>query len=113
MTTKITKLERIMLDIINDSYNTSGVNNTEFYNIFGNDVETNKKLRGAFTSLKRKKIINHYNDPNCFNPIFPTRKFIETLNELGIEVSPKAIEWVEWVEESKRQLGGNNGKRNS
>ena len=96
--TKITELERFMLERINEDYKEVGIENTEFYNTFGNEAETNKELRGAFTSLKRKKIVSHYNDPNCFNPIYPTKKFIEVLNELGIEVSQEAVSWVRYDE---------------
>ena len=89
--TKLTELETMMLQQILDDYASSGVENTEFHNTFGIDAETNKKLRGAFTSLKRKKIVRHYNDKGCFNPIFPTEKLLEVCKENGVEISEKAM----------------------
>ena len=114
--TKITELEKTMLKAINKDYSRLGIENTEFYNTFGYEAETNKELRGAFASLKRKKIVDHTNDPNCFNPIYPTRKFIEIMHELGEEVDSKVEHWVrfeelmiEYNEEYERWMDENNG----
>jgi len=60
---KLTELEKQMIKLILKDYAKIGVENTEFYNTFGGDWEgdkkplqvSNKELRGAFTSLKRKK----------------------------------------------------------
>jgi len=91
---KVTDLEKSMLVAINNDYNKIGIENTEFTNTFGWDANTNKQLRGAFSSLKKKGIVSHFNDPNCFNPIYPTRKFIEVMKELGIEVSDTVERYV-------------------
>ena len=87
----ITPLEKQMIEMIIQDYEKCGVENTEFHNTYGCDAEKNKLLRGAFTSLKKKKIISHYNDPGCFNPIFPTEKFIEVCNENEIEINSKTM----------------------
>ena len=98
-TLQLTELEKQMITLILHDYAKIGVENTEFHNTFGDDWEgdkktlqvSNKELRGAFTSLKRKKIINHYNDPHCFNPIYPTAKLLEVCRENGIEITDKAM----------------------
>lgn len=87
---RITDLEKQMIQLIIKDYEKYGVENTEFHNTYGYDAETNKVLRGAFSSLKRKKIISHYNDPGCFNPIYPTQKLVDVCHENGIEISDVA-----------------------
>ena len=87
----MTNYEKQMLESIIADYGKIGVMNTEFHNTFGIDAETNKKLRGAFTSLKRKKIVEHCNDKGCFNPIYPTNKMIAVCEENGIKIPDETL----------------------
>ena len=91
---KLTELEKFMLKEINEDYHKIGIENTEFYNTFGNDAKFNKELRGAFASLEKKGIVKHTNDPGCFNPIYPTRQFIDAMEEMGEQVDDTVIRWV-------------------
>lgn len=88
---KLTNLEKELLVKIIEDYGTDGIENTEFYNTFGIDAAKNKEIRGAFSSLKRKKIINHYNDPGCFNPIYPTEILVQTCINNNINISENAM----------------------
>ena len=95
MMTKLTDLEKKMVKGILRDYARCGVSNTEFHNTFGVDEEENKKLRGAFASLKRKKIVSHYNDKGCFNPIYPTAKLVEACRDNGVEIPSRAMKSME------------------
>lgn len=92
---QLTELERKMIETILHDYESVGVNNTEFRNMTWNDDEMAKRWRGTFTSLKRKKIVNHYNDKDCFNPIFPTAKLLEVCKANGIEITKGAMEEIQ------------------
>lgn len=82
---KLTELETRTIEDINESYLTHGIENTEFHNLYGWDAQ-NKSLRGAFSSLKKKGVVDHVDDKGCFNPIFPTEIYLEVIQELGLEV---------------------------
>lgn len=91
MMIKLTDLEKKLLVKIIKDYGNNGIENTEFYNTFGINAAKNKEVRGAFSSLKKKKVINHYNDPGCFNPIFPTETLVQTCIDNGIEINDNAM----------------------
>lgn len=38
-----------------------------------------KQVRGIFTTLKRKKVIDYFNDPHCWNPIYKGERWNEAL----------------------------------
>lgn len=89
---QLTELEKKMIETILHDYESVGANNTEFRNMTWHDDEIAKRWRGTFTSLKRKKIVDHYNDKDCFNPIFPTTKLLEACKVNGIEISKEALQ---------------------
>lgn len=93
---KITELEKEVLNKIVDEYDVVGIENTEFHNITW-DMEDKmiKRWRGAFTSLIKKEIIAHYDDPDFFNPIFPTKKLVKVCKENNINISDKAMQEIE------------------
>lgn len=97
---KVTDSEKEMIQRILADYERNGVINTEFYNTFGTDADSNKHLRGTFTSLKRKKIFRHCNDRGCFNPIYPTWKLVDVCREYGIEITNGMIDAMrDYIEE--------------
>lgn len=94
----LTRLEQQMIKDIINCYGVHGVENTEFnnlYPLYSNGKTMNeivrKELRGTFTSLKRKKIVEHYNDKGCFNPIFPTQKLIDVCNSYCIKIDESTL----------------------
>lgn len=88
----LTELEKQMIEQILHDYEIDGIENTEFHNMTWDNEEMAKKWRGTFTSLKRKKIVSHYNDKGCFNPIFPTQKLVDVCEENGIEIKEEVME---------------------
>lgn len=95
---RITELEREMLTAINEGYSKWGVENTDFYNVFGFDADQNRELRGTFSSLKKKGIVDHYKQKYCFCPIYPNRKYIEVMEEMGAEISKNVYDYVRRAE---------------
>ena len=89
----ITELEKQMIIQIVYEYDEVGINNTEFHNMtWDKDTATVKRWRGVFSSLKKKGIVEHYDDKGCFNPIFPTKKLVAICKQNNIEISEKAMQ---------------------
>lgn len=81
---ELTEYELETLKEIVKSYITSGVENTDYYNVFGFD---DRKRRGALGSLTRKQVVNRNNCPECFNSIYPSHTFKATCEKYNIDIS--------------------------
>ena len=79
----LTEFELEVLQKIVNSYRESGVENSDYYNVFGCE---DKQTRGALGSLQRKGVIDKNNCPNCFNPIYPAHNFNSTCEKYHIEI---------------------------
>lgn len=80
----LTEFEVETLKKIVSSYKECGIENSDYYNVFGFE---DKKTKGALGSLTRKGVVDRNNCPNCFNPIYPSHNFISTCEKYNIEIS--------------------------
>lgn len=80
----LTEFELKTLKKIIESYRESGIENSDYYNVFGFE---DKQTRGALGSLQRKGVIDRNNCPDCFNPIYPAHNFNLTCEKYDIDFS--------------------------
>lgn len=80
----LTEFELETLQKIVASYKEDGVENSDYYNIFGLE---DKKTKGALGSLTRKGVVDRNNCPGCFNPIYPIHNFESTCEKYHIDIS--------------------------
>lgn len=81
---ELTDFELETLQKIVTSYKESGVENSDYYNIFGFE---DKQTKGALGSLTRKGVVDRNNCPDCFNPIFPAHNFKSTCEKYHIDIN--------------------------
>lgn len=81
----ITELEAKFINYIKNDFHSYAYGNftessvDEYLHYFDDTPIDPKQARGILTSLKRKKVIEYYNDPDCWNPIYIGKKWDEAL----------------------------------
>ena len=73
------------LKLLFKDYETVGVENSDYYNVYGRT--DSRRRRGAISSLTKKGIINHVKAPKYFNPIFPGINIEVVLNKYEEELN--------------------------